>query len=54
MRRPASAGLVSIGTDYKTKRRVDQFGNEFRQKGALVWADGATEPVYDVWLKQAR
>jgi hypothetical protein len=50
--RPAhAAGVTWIGTDYKEKRRVDRFGNEFRQKGQLQWSDGAIEPVFDVWLK---
>ncbi len=50
--RPAhAAGVGAIGTDYKEKRRVDRFGNEFRQKGRLWWSDGAIEPVYDIWLK---
>jgi hypothetical protein len=46
-----AAGVSAIGTDYKEKRRVDRFGNEFRQKGQLWWSDGAIEPVFDVWLK---
>ena len=46
----ADAGVQWIGTDYSTKKRVDKFGNEFRQKGSIGWADGGTEPVYDVWL----
>jgi hypothetical protein len=44
------AGVQWIGTDYSTKKRVDKFGNEFRQKGEIGWADGATEPVYDIWF----
>ena len=46
----ANAGVQWIGTDYSTKKRADKFGNEFRQKGELGWADGAIEPVYDIWL----
>jgi hypothetical protein len=46
----ASAGVVSISTDYKEKRRVDKFGNEFRQKGTVTWLDGS-DAVYDVWLQ---
>jgi hypothetical protein len=45
-----AAGVVSLSTAYKEKRRVDQFGNEFRQKGTITWADGS-EPIYDVWLQ---
>ena len=52
---PASvAGLQAIGTEYKLKKRVDKDGNEFRQKGTVIWTDGATEPVYDIWLKRLR
>ena len=50
----AEAGVVSIGTDYKTIGRVDRFGNQFRQKGRLTWADGEDANVYDVWLKIRR
>lgn len=46
----ANAGVQWVGTDYSTKKRVDKFGNEFRQKGSIGWADGAVEPVYDIWL----
>ena len=46
----AGSGLIAIGTDYKNKKRVDRHGNEFRQKGHLLWSDGSQEPVFDVWL----
>jgi hypothetical protein len=46
----AAAGVVGLSTDYKEKKRVDQFGNEFRQKGTVTWADGHGV-VYDVWLQ---
>ncbi|MGH9370883.1 MAG: hypothetical protein ACRD15_05070 [Vicinamibacterales bacterium] len=46
----AAAGVVAIGTDYKNKKRVDRFGNEFRQKGRITWTDGV-DAVFDVWLK---
>lgn len=46
----AAAGVIAVRTEYKEKKRVDKFGNEFRQKGTIVWADGA-EPIYDVWLQ---
>jgi hypothetical protein len=45
------AGIASISTDFKEKKRVDGQGNEFRQKGSLLWSDGATEPIFDVYLK---
>lgn len=51
LRAANAAGLRWIGTDYQEKRRVDRFGNEFRQKGRLQWSDGAIEPVFDIWLK---
>lgn len=46
--------IVAIRTDYKRSKRVDRFGNEFRQVGRLTWADGESAPVYDVWLKFRR
>jgi hypothetical protein len=51
LRHLSEAGLVAISTDYKTSRRADKFGNEFRQRGRLTWADGQETNVYDVWLK---
>lgn len=47
----AGAGLVAISTDYKTAKRVDRYGNEFRQRAKALWADGESAYVYDVWLK---
>ncbi len=44
-------GIVAIGTDYKTIGKSDRFGNEFRQMGRIVWADGSVTKVYDVWLQ---
>ena len=46
----AAAGVVALSTDYKEKKRVDQFGNEFRQKGSITWLDGP-DVIYDVWLQ---
>lgn len=52
--RVADSGVDWIGTDYSTKKRVDRFGNEFRQKGQIGFSDGGVEPVYDVWLAWSR
>ncbi len=49
----AASGLAAIGTGYKTIRKSDRFGNEFRQVGQVTWADGEVAKIYDVWL-QAR
>jgi hypothetical protein len=54
LRSLAAAGLTSIGTAYTVKKRVDGSGNQFRQKGSLVWADGSIDTVYDVWLQRER
>jgi hypothetical protein len=54
LQRLSDAGLVAIRTDYKNSKRVDRFGNEFRQVGRLTWADGESANVYDVWLKFGR
>jgi hypothetical protein len=47
----SSAGLVAIGTNYKRRKRVDRFGNEFRQAGQATWQDGEVITIYDVWLQ---
>jgi hypothetical protein len=44
-------GIVAIGTDYKAGRRVDRFGNEFRQVGRVQWSDGERGKIVDVWLQ---
>jgi hypothetical protein len=49
-----AAGVRALGTDYKEKKRVDRFGNEFRQKGRIAWADGTEDAVFDVWLRRHR
>ena len=46
-----AAGVVAIPTDYKTKRRVDKYGNQFRQRGTVIWADGP-DFCFDVWLRR--
>lgn len=51
---PANVLLAAIGTEYREKRRVDRFGNQFRQQGHLTWASGDESIVYDVWLQRAR
>ncbi len=52
--RPASeAGVVGISTDYKQKKRVDRYGNQFRQRGTIFWTDGR-DFVYDVWLQSEK
>ncbi len=48
------SGIVSIGLDYKTTKRVDRFGNEFRQRAEIGWSDGYTGKVFDVWLTRVR
>jgi len=50
----ADAGVAAIDLNYKAVRRVDRFGNEFRQVAKLTWADGDVGKVFDVWLKLGR
>lgn len=51
---PLGATVAAIGTDYKEKRRVDRFGNQFRQKGQIAWTDGETGILYDIWLRRGQ
>ena len=46
--------LVQIETDYRTSRRTDRFGNEFRQRAQGVWRNGRAHYIYDVWLVTGR
>jgi hypothetical protein len=54
VQRLCESGIVAISLDYRAGRRVDKFGNEFKQRGTIHWADGRTEAVYDVWLRRER
>jgi len=45
------AGIVAIDTEYKMSRKVDRYGNEFRQRGRIVWKEGGADAIYDVWLQ---
>jgi hypothetical protein len=49
--RVVDEGIVAISTDYRAGRRVDRFGNEFRQVGRLLWSDGERGKIADVWLQ---
>ena len=49
--RVVDEGIVAISTDYRIGKKVDRFGNEFRQVGRLLWSDGESARVFDVWLK---
>jgi hypothetical protein len=49
--RVVDEGIVAISTDYRIGKKVDRFGNEFRQVGRLLWSDGEAAKVVDVWLK---
>ena len=42
------------GTDLQGDKRVDRFGNEFRQKGRIAWSDGYEDAVFDMWLQHDR
>ena len=44
------SGLEAISTDYKTSRRADKHGNEFRQRSRVLWADGQYDHIFDIWL----
>lgn len=50
LRQLSDAGVIAISTEYKEKKRRDRYGNQFRQKGTIVWQDGR-DTVYDVWLQ---
>jgi hypothetical protein len=44
------SGVMAIETDYRKSRKVDRFGNEFRQRANVIWRDGGADDMYDVWL----
>jgi hypothetical protein len=46
----ASSGLRAIATEYRNSRRVDRYGNEFRQRSRVLWNDGQYDHIFDVWL----
>jgi hypothetical protein len=51
----SESGLAAISTDYKTSRRTDRFGNEFRQRARVWWLDAGGRRIpdhaFDVWLR---
>jgi hypothetical protein len=50
LRSLSDAGVVGISTEYKEKKRRDRYGNEFRQRGTIVWQTGR-DAIFDVWLQ---
>jgi hypothetical protein len=46
----AESGLEAIATEYRNSRRVDRYGNEFRQRSRVLWKDGQYDHIFDVWL----
>jgi hypothetical protein len=54
----SDAGLVGISTEYKSSRRRDRFGNEFRQRARVWWLDPdgrrMADHAFDVWLRTVR
>jgi hypothetical protein len=50
LRSAADAGVVGIAAAYKEKKRKDRYGNEFRQRGTIIWQDGQ-DAIFDVWLQ---
>lgn len=45
------SGIAAIETDYRSSRKVDRHGNEFRQRGRVIWKDSGADQIYDVWLQ---
>ena len=52
--RVADSAIAGISLTYRTIGRVDQFGNEFRQRAEITWKDGRTSYLFDVWLARTR
>jgi hypothetical protein len=44
------SGIAAIETDYKRSRKVDRYGNEFRQRARIIWKESGADDIYDVWL----
>ena len=55
LRTAASAGVVSLSTDYKEIGKRDRHGNRFKQRASSAWSVAPQRRhVYDVWLKIER
>jgi hypothetical protein len=50
IQRLCDSGIIAISLIYKPGKRVDEHGNEFKQRGTIQWANGKTHTIYDVWL----
>lgn len=50
----AGAGIVSVSTTYREKKRRDEFGNRFKQRGTVVLVDvdgkQKSRHVFDIWF----
>jgi hypothetical protein len=46
-----AAGVLAIPTEYKNKKHVDKYGNQFRLRGTVIWKDGF-DFCFDVWLRR--
>lgn len=51
LRSLAGSGALALETAYKTARRRDRHGNEFRQRARALWPEGEYF-MYDVWLRR--
>ncbi len=55
LRTAASAGVISLSTDYKEVGKRDRHGNQFKQRAPGTWSTSPHKRhVYDVWLKIQR
>ncbi|HEX3552495.1 MAG TPA: hypothetical protein VIA62_04620 [Thermoanaerobaculia bacterium] len=50
----ADWGVVEIDLNYKRERRQDQFGNQFRYKAGVTFADHRRSFAYDVFLVEGK
>ncbi len=48
--RLADSDIAAISLSYTDSARKDASGNWFREKADLIWKDGRTTKVYDIWL----
>jgi len=45
------AGIAGLNLGYTNSNYTDENGNQHRQTGSFIWADGVTGQMDDVWFK---
>jgi hypothetical protein len=54
LRTLSEVGIQSISLEYSESGKVDRWGNRFRYRAKIMFADGTAKWAYDVFLQMDR